>query len=81
MRGLVYLHAPDKSAPCKAAFPALHTLTAQSRPGDKTDPKDSADSNCQLSNTSSINFCALTFMIQVWDNDINPSVSLFMQYK
>lgn len=29
MRGLVYLHDPDNSAPCKAAFPVLHTLTAE----------------------------------------------------
>lgn len=69
---------PDNSAPCKAAFPVLHTLTAQGKARDKTDLKDSADSDRQLSNTVSTNICALTLMTQVCDSNINPHVSLFM---
>lgn len=80
MRGLVYLHVPDKSATRKAAFPVLQILKLhRARPRDKTDLKDTADSNSQFSNTISIYICALISMSQVCDNNTNPSVSLSME--
>lgn len=67
----------DNSAPCKAAFPVLHTLTAQSKARDKADLKDSADSDRRLSNTVSTDICALMFMTQVCDSNINPRLLVY----